>query len=89
MVAKQDGPWPPPVFTHGDLNPSNILVRGNRVAGIVDWEFAGWYPYYWEYTTAWYGHHTRREWGEHIVKFLDPYPEELKMERTRQRWYGD
>ncbi|KAL2190038.1 kinase-like protein [Thermothelomyces heterothallicus CBS 203.75] len=42
MVKKQDGPWPPPVFAHGDLNPSNILVRANRVVGIIDWEHAGW-----------------------------------------------
>ncbi|KAL2169079.1 hypothetical protein VTG60DRAFT_6501 [Thermothelomyces hinnuleus] len=60
MVKKQDGPWPPPVFTHGDLNPSNILVRGNRVVGIIDWEHAGWYPYYWEYTSAWQAHLTRQ-----------------------------
>ncbi|KAI0117709.1 kinase-like protein [Nemania sp. FL0031] len=31
MVAKQDGPWPPPVFTHGDLNPFDIFLRGSRV----------------------------------------------------------
>lgn len=24
MAVQQDGPWPPPVFTHGDLNPSNF-----------------------------------------------------------------
>lgn len=36
MVAKQDGLWPPPVFTHGDLNPFNILVYGNRVVSIID-----------------------------------------------------
>jgi aminoglycoside phosphotransferase len=36
MATKQDGPWPPPVFTHGDLNPFNILVRGENVVGLVD-----------------------------------------------------
>ncbi|KAK3299899.1 serine/threonine protein kinase [Chaetomium fimeti] len=89
MVAKQDGPWPPPVFTHGDLHPSNIMVCGDCVTGIIDWEFAGWYPHYWEYTSAWYGHHTRHGWENEILKFLDPYPEELEMEKTRQRWWGD
>ncbi|KFY14018.1 hypothetical protein V492_02907 [Pseudogymnoascus sp. VKM F-4246] len=39
MVARQDGPWPPPVFTHGDLNPFNILVRDEKVVGLIDWEF--------------------------------------------------
>lgn len=89
MVAKQDRPCPPPVFTHGDLNPFNILIRGDQVVGIVDWEFAGWYPYYWEYTSAWYGNLTRQAWQDMIIKFLDPYPEELKMEITRQKWWGE
>lgn len=89
MVAKQDGPWPPPVFTHGDLNPFNIMVRGNKVVGIIDWEFSGWYPYYWEYTAAWYGSLTRQAWQEVLSKFLDAYPDELEMEITRQRWWGE
>jgi aminoglycoside phosphotransferase (APT) family kinase protein len=48
MIAMQDGPWPPPVFTHADLNPSNIFLRGDKVVGIMDWELSGWYPHYWE-----------------------------------------
>jgi aminoglycoside phosphotransferase (APT) family kinase protein len=31
----------PPVWVHGDLFPGNILVRGGRLAGIVDWSAAG------------------------------------------------
>lgn len=89
MAAKHDGPWPPPVFTHGDLNPSNILVRGGQVVGIIDWEFAGWYPYYWEYTSAWYGNRIRPTWQNLIHRFLEPCPEELEMEITRQKWWGD
>lgn len=50
-------------FTHADLNSRNILVDevvqqdgslGGRVTGIVDWEMAGYYPEYWEYTKALY-----------------------------------
>lgn len=89
MVAKQDGPWPAPVFTHGDLNPFNIMVRGGKVVSIIDWEFAGWYPFYWEYTSAWYGNLTRQSWQSTITKFLDPYPEELEMEIIRQKWWGE
>lgn len=48
MAEKQDGPWPLPVFTHADLNPFNILLRGDKVVGIIDWEFAGWYLHYWD-----------------------------------------
>ncbi|RDX52571.1 kinase-like protein [Lentinus brumalis] len=37
-------------FTHGDLHDGNILVKDGRLAGIIDWEHAGWYPEYWEMT---------------------------------------
>ncbi len=87
MVAKQDGAWEPPVFTHCDLNPSNILVCGNRVTGIIDWEFAGWYPPYWEYTATWYWARMAPFWQEALAKFLDPHPDELKMEITRRKWW--
>ena len=89
MVIKQDGLWPQPVFTHGDLNPFNILERGDQVVGIIDWEFAGWHPCYWEYASAWYGNRIRQGWQELPTKFLDAYLTELEMEKTRQRWWGD
>ncbi|KAH7890944.1 kinase-like domain-containing protein [Phlebopus sp. FC_14] len=72
MISLQDRPWPMPVFTHGDLSSFNIIVRGDEVVGIIDWETAGWYPSYWEYTT-----------------FLEPMPQELEMEKIRQRYFGD
>ncbi|KAK0473072.1 kinase-like domain-containing protein [Armillaria novae-zelandiae] len=37
-------------FTHSDLHTRNILVKDGRLAGIIDWETAGWFPEYWEYT---------------------------------------
>ncbi|GIC93484.1 uncharacterized protein Aud_009972 [Aspergillus udagawae] len=52
------------VFTHGDLAHHNIMVQGGRITGFLDWEAAGWYPDYWDFTTAlrfappdfwWYG----------------------------------
>ncbi|KAF2264792.1 hypothetical protein CC78DRAFT_516300 [Lojkania enalia] len=90
MMSKQDGPWPPPVFTHGDLNPFNVLVCGDNVAGIIDWEFSGWYPHYWEYTSAWFGNVTRTEWQGMLDKVLDrPSPEEFKMEEVRNKWWGE
>ncbi|KAI3391662.1 hypothetical protein diail_6973 [Diaporthe ilicicola] len=39
------------VFTHGDYALHNILVHKGRVTGWIDWESAGWYPEYWEFTT--------------------------------------
>ncbi|KAF2006804.1 kinase-like protein [Amniculicola lignicola CBS 123094] len=39
------------VFTHGDIAPQNIMVDSHthKITGLIDWEFAGWYPDYWEY----------------------------------------
>lgn len=44
-------------FAHADLAPRNILVdpKEGKITGIVDWEFGGWYPEYWEYTKMYYG----------------------------------
>ncbi|KAF5863931.1 hypothetical protein ETB97_009038 [Aspergillus alliaceus] len=40
-------------FTHGDFKAHNILVGDDgHLSGFLDWESAGWYPEYWEYTTA-------------------------------------
>ncbi|KAJ8119445.1 hypothetical protein ONZ43_g3600 [Nemania bipapillata] len=90
MTKQQDGPWPPPKFSHGDLNPTNILVRDGKVVGIIDWEFSGWYPDYWEYTSAWFGNVIREGWQRKIDKFLDrPSPETFKMEEIRCRAFGD
>lgn len=33
-----------PIFTHGDLNPSNILLDKQGVLWVVDWAYAGFYP---------------------------------------------
>ncbi|GLB39988.1 putative choline/ethanolamine kinase [Lyophyllum shimeji] len=35
-------------FTHADLHVGNIIVKDGRLAAIIDWEFAGWYPEYCE-----------------------------------------
>jgi len=34
--------WPgPPVWTHGDLLTGNVLLRGGRLAGVIDWGVVG------------------------------------------------
>lgn len=48
-----DEPVPDCVFTHGDIRPANIKVTQNedgswKVVGILDWEYSGFYPAYWE-----------------------------------------
>lgn len=90
MIARQEGQCPPPVFTHGDLNPSNILVRDDKIVGIIDWEMSGWYPHYWEYTSLKIASdQVNPVWDENIDKFLSPLPDDLKMEKVRFRWWGN
>ncbi|KAK4616161.1 hypothetical protein CLAFUW4_09822 [Fulvia fulva] len=68
--------WDPPLFTHGDLRASNILVQGDRIVGIIDLETAGWMPSYWEH---------RQE----VSKFMDPDPCAVEMEVIRRKYFGD
>ncbi|KAF3770758.1 kinase-like protein [Cryphonectria parasitica EP155] len=57
-----------PVFTHGDLQAKNILVRDSDGAPVlIDWECAAWYPEYWEYTNALW---TSRRWGDDWFRFV-------------------
>jgi hypothetical protein len=38
------------VFTHADIAHRNIMIDDyHKITGILDWEWAGWYPDYWEY----------------------------------------
>ncbi|KAJ7204636.1 kinase-like domain-containing protein [Mycena haematopus] len=71
------------VFTHCDLAPRNILVKDNRIVAIVDWEMAGWYPEYWEYTQAFFSNFDYPEgfWDLFETEFLERYPDELIAER--------
>lgn len=90
MVEMQNGPWPPPGFTHADLNPFNVLICGEKVVGIIDWEFAGWLPYYCEYTPAWHGNVTKTDWRDSLHRFLDsPSSDVFDMENTRNLWWGE
>ncbi|TQV92978.1 serine/threonine protein kinase [Cordyceps javanica] len=89
MVAMQDREWEMPVFTHGDLNPFNIMILNGKIEAIIDWEFSGWLPCYWEYTSAWLGSKTRIAWQNLVATFIDPWPKELEMEAIRQKWWGD
>lgn len=73
-------------FTHADLNPGNVLVHNGRLSGFVDWEFAGWYPEYWEYTKACYIVHKWQLWLETMQKAFPEYPDELKAERIFQNY---
>ncbi len=70
-----------PIFSHGDFVPENILIHEGRVSGIIDWEHAGWYPYFWNDYVA-----RRRmkllkfrdgKWQAMATKIMASYPNEF------------
>jgi aminoglycoside phosphotransferase len=79
----------PPVLTHGDLSSFNILIRDDKVVGIIDWETAGWFPYYWEYTTAWHANPQNLFWQKEVDKFIQPQETELAMDKLRRLYFGE
>ncbi|MCJ1437622.1 hypothetical protein MMC27_007009 [Xylographa pallens] len=88
LIKVHEGTWPI-CFTHADLSSLNILARGDEVVGIVDWETAGWYPSYWEYTSAWNVNPQNEFWRDEVDKFLEPKPRELAMDIIRSKYFGD
>ena len=37
------------LFTHADLVDRNIVIENGKISGIIDWEWAGYYPEHWEF----------------------------------------
>jgi Phosphotransferase enzyme family len=79
-------------FTHGDLMPRNIMFKNGRITAIIDWENAGWFPEYWEYTKLHW------QWRPYLVEYykemdsvMVTYPLELAAEEAiwkRYDWYA-
>ncbi|KAK9366451.1 kinase-like domain-containing protein [Lipomyces kononenkoae] len=76
------------VFTHGDLQPKNIMVQraGSGKDGspdfkitLIDWEFSGWYPEFWDFCNATIPCRFKPDWLELIPDILDQYPVEFLM----------
>ncbi|KAJ4418236.1 hypothetical protein N0V82_005710 [Gnomoniopsis sp. IMI 355080] len=85
------------VFTHGDLQPKNILVSrvgdkddgsGKFKISIIDWENSGWYPDYWEFcnSSIWEG--SRPDWLE-LIQQIMPIPtlELLMLRKIRSNLF--
>lgn len=75
------------MLTHNDIVAPNVIVKGDNVYAIVDWELAGVFPEYWEYCSAvsWADSESpfEREVGFNAV--LETFPEEL----TNMRYLWD
>ncbi|GBE85558.1 hypothetical protein SCP_0800750 [Sparassis crispa] len=80
------------VFTHADFNPTQILVDPcdpGRVAAVLDWEMAGWYPDYWEYVKALICvGPIGRMWREVIKLAICSYDEEEQIDRALEDYQG-
>ncbi|KAF4976837.1 hypothetical protein FZEAL_6551 [Fusarium zealandicum] len=77
------------VFTHSDFQRKNILIREKQrplstadsgdsrrhfeVVAILDWEDAGWYPSYWNYSYCFSFFNWCDDWAEKVEHILDPY----------------
>ncbi|TQN69272.1 hypothetical protein CSHISOI_06211 [Colletotrichum shisoi] len=79
------------VFTHGDLQPKNILVsrsgikedgRGEFKIKIIDWENSGWYPEYWEFCNSTITGRFRPQWLELVLQIMPIYKTEYLMLQT-------
>ncbi|KAK3328866.1 aminoglycoside phosphotransferase [Apodospora peruviana] len=81
--------WPRLVFTHGDLSNTNIMVRGDEIVSIIDWETVGWMPPYWEYTSAWHVNPQDAFWQAEVGRFITPDPRVLDMEIIRRKYFGN
>ena len=61
------------------------MYDGERITGIIDWEFAGWYPEYWEYTKMYFaeGRPGYKGFFEAVEgeQAIEKFGEELEAER--------
>ncbi|KAF2874599.1 hypothetical protein BDV95DRAFT_627222 [Massariosphaeria phaeospora] len=76
----------PPVFTHADFQRKNVMIRASSKpltdqaeldVVIIDWEFGGWYPSYWEYArTIFACGRWDDDWSLWVDGILEPFRNE-------------
>jgi thiamine kinase-like enzyme len=89
LTSQQDKLESALVFNHGNLSSLNVLASGDEITGIIDWETAGWYPSYWEYSTASNVNPQNQFWRDEVERSFKPMPEELEMEKVRLEFFGN
>lgn len=77
------------LFSHADLAPRNIIIRKERIVGVVDWALAGWYPEYWDLTKTYYTSFKVPGWYERIKLKFPSYADELVAERILWKLYDE
>lgn len=74
-------------FSHSDLQRKNVLVKKHQSTGdftdfqvaVIDWEYAGWYPAYWEYVSAFFAFQWDDDWSIKIEECIDTWPAVASM----------
>jgi aminoglycoside phosphotransferase len=72
------------LLTHADFHPRNIRVQGDNVTGIIDWQYAGWYPEHWEYVKALLVVGRIVDWWRYLPDIIGPYYSEWAIDRQIQ-----
>lgn len=77
----------PIVLSHADLSPRNIIIKDGQLKALLDWEYAGWYPKYWEYV-KFFERYTPCEGWIDLAGYIfpTPYPSELLTYQGIARW---
>ncbi|KAF2757104.1 kinase-like protein [Pseudovirgaria hyperparasitica] len=75
------------VFSHCDLSQHNILVKNGKITGLLDWEYAGWYPEHWEYIKLFDRPSKHVDWKNRARQiFPQSYSLELVCHQAITRW---
>lgn len=66
----------PYILIYRDLNIGNIMVENGRLTGILDWEYAGYFPVWWEYVALHIGlSDADAEWKKLVRQRMEPHVE--------------
>lgn len=75
------------VFSHGDLHQDNIMIRNGKIVALIDWEFSGWYPEYWDYVKFCCAGSEHRDWLDFAGDiFSQTYDEQLLFHMALSRF---
>jgi hypothetical protein len=75
-LSKVGGKQYKTVFSHGNLGPHNVIGR----IVVIDWERAGCFPEYWDYTRAHAAPGYKKDWWNRFKEVVNGYDDELELD---------
>lgn len=70
------------VLTHSDISPRNIIVHDCQIKAVIDWEYAGWYPEYWDFVKFFNALDPSLDWSDYASEiFPEIYPRQFLTDR--------